>query len=85
MRFAMPNLNLVDPTDNKFGQYALTPWGFTENLFVSFDDAKSAAYKANWVEQHQFAGVMMWDLTGDFKETDDRSIVNSVYKVFNKK
>lgn len=83
--FALPHLTLIDPTENAFGQYALTPWGFSQSEFVTYDDAKSSSYKANWVLQQHFAGVMLWDLTGDFKPTDERSIVNSIYKVFNNK
>lgn len=84
-RFALPNLTLVDPTQNSFGQYSLTPWGYSDSLFVTYDDAKSAAYKANWVKQQNYAGVMLWDLTGDFKDTDERSIINTIYQIFNNK
>ena len=82
-RYVLPNMSLVDPNQNPFGQYALTPWGFSETAFVTYDDAISATYKANWVKQQNFAGVMLWDLTGDFKGNDQRSIINSIYKAFN--
>jgi chitinase len=86
--YQLPALTLVDPDTNKYGQYAKTPWGYTDvsagPLFVTYDDYKSASYKANWVKnEKQFGGVMLWDLTGDFIDTDDRSIVNAIYKVFN--
>jgi len=28
--------------------------------------------------------IWLWDLTGDFVDTDDRSIVNAIYHVFNR-
>lgn len=82
-RYPLPSLTIVDPTVNSFGQYALTPWGYSDSLFVTFDDAKAAAYKANWVKQQNFGGVMLWDLTGDFPVTDERSIIKNINQVFN--
>lgn len=81
--FKRPQLQLVSPTDNNLGKYALTPWGYSSNAFISFDDAASAAYKAKWILKNQFAGTMLWDLAGDFKASDERSIVYSIHKQFN--
>ena len=82
-RYVLPNLTIIDPWMNNLGQYALTPWGYSDNLFVTFDDVKSATYKANWVKQQNFGGVMLWDLTGDFPVTDGRSIIKNINQVFN--
>lgn len=80
--YILPPLTLVAPTDNNLGQYALTPWGYAANLFITYDDDKSATYKANWILENNYAGVMLWDLTGDFTGTDERSIVNAIFQVF---
>ncbi|MDP3561168.1 MAG: glycoside hydrolase family 18 protein [Legionellaceae bacterium] len=80
--YNLPNLMLVDPTVNPLGQYSKTPWGYAANLFVTYDDNKSAAYKTKWALDNQFAGVMLWEFTGDFPDTDERSIVNAVYQMF---
>ena len=82
--FNLPRLTLVDPSQSKLGQYALTPWGYADNLFVTYDDAKSAAYKVQWIKKNQFGGAMLWDLTSDFPGDDNRSIVNAVYQEFNR-
>jgi chitinase len=81
--YVPPKMILVDPTENSLGKYALTPWGYSSALFVTYDDAKSASYKANWVRQNSFAGVMLWDLSGDFADDDKRSIVNVIQLAFN--
>ena len=78
--YTIPDLTLVNFDQN----IAKTPWGYGPQLFVTYDDNKSAAYKAQWVLDNQFAGVMLWDLTGDFPDTDNRSIVKSIYDVFNR-
>jgi GH18 family chitinase len=83
--YSLPDLTLVDPTIDPLGQAALTPWGYAAHYFVTYDDEKSAAYKANWVKQNNYAGVMLWDLTGDFPDNDKRSIVNAIHAVFNQK
>lgn len=82
--FQRPEMQLVSPMDNPLGKYSLTPWGYSSDVFISFDDASSAGYKADWTLKNKFEGVMLWDLTGDFKASDERSIVNSIYKQFNK-
>ena len=82
--YTLPPLTLVQPTEDNLGQYSKTPWGYASQLFLSYDDGKSAAYKTQWALDHQFSGVMLWDLSGDLPDTDDRSIVNSIYKIFNK-
>jgi len=38
------------------------------NTFVSFDDARSIADKAQYVIDHNAAGVIIWELTGDYIE-----------------
>lgn len=82
--FQRPNIQWGSANDNNLGKYALTPWGYSSSVFISFDDASSAAYKANWILKNNFAGAMLWDLTGDFNASDDRSIVNSIHRQFNK-
>ena len=81
--FKLPALTLMQPTEKNPGQYAFTPWGYASNLFITYDDDQSAAYKAYWLIQNGYAGVMLWDLTGDFNASDERSLVNSIYIIFN--
>ncbi len=76
--FKLPALTLVNPDTSELGKYAHTPWAYANNLFVTYDDANSAAYKTQWLLANGFGGAMMWDLSGDFPANDERSIVNVV-------
>lgn len=81
--FTLPALTLVDSSQqDPLGKYSLTPWGFSANLFITYDDATSAATKAKWIKSQGLGGVMLWELTEDFPDTDERSIVNTVYQNF---
>lgn len=81
-QYTMPTLTLVNPDSTPLGQYSKTPWGYSKDFFITYDDAQSAAYKANWVLEKQFLGVMLWDFTGDFKITEPRSIINTIQTIF---
>lgn len=39
------------------------------NTFVSFDDERSVAQKARYILEHQLAGAVVWDITGDCVES----------------
>lgn len=39
------------------------------NTFVSFDDAKSIAAKANFITDNNLGGAIIWEITGDYLET----------------
>jgi chitinase len=39
------------------------------NTFVSYDDEQSIALKAQYVVNNQLAGVIIWEITGDYIET----------------
>jgi chitinase len=78
----LSNLIFVDPTQNSYGKYAMTPWAYSANLFLTYDDNNAATYKANWVKQHGLGGVMFWELSGDPPASNPQSLVNAVYQVF---
>jgi chitinase len=40
--------------------------------FVSFEDERSVAQKARYIVDHQLAGAIVWDLTGDYVESRSR-------------
>lgn len=46
---------------------AKAPWLYseTEQIFWSYDDPQSLAYKAQYVKHHRLGGVMFWEITGD--------------------
>jgi chitinase len=40
-------------------------------LFISYDDAASLKEKIEYVHAHHLGGMMMWELSGDIKESKD--------------
>ncbi len=41
----------------------------SSNTFVSFDDERSVASKARYILDHELAGAIVWDITGDCVES----------------
>lgn len=81
-QYNRPDLTLVQPLINNEGKYSKTPWGFNNQLFITFDDATSAVYKTNWAKNKGFLGVMLWDCSGDFSTNDKRSIISAISSAF---
>jgi GH18 family chitinase len=40
----------------------------TGGLYIGFDDRQSLSGKINYVLDHEMAGVMFWDFTGDISQ-----------------
>ena len=60
----------------------------TENRFISYDDAQSIDLKVKYAISQQLAGVMIWELSQDARNTDqglldvvDSSLVNTNYSI----
>ena len=59
----------------------LTPNLETGGMFVSYDDAESTKEKLKYMKEKGLAGTMLWELTGDIRNSDDPdSIVNVIYQ-----
>lgn len=43
--------------------------GNSLNTFVTYDDRTSIGHKAQYVVNHNIAGVIIWEITGDYMET----------------
>ena len=80
--YQRPSLTLIQPSATNPGDYSKTPWAYGSSLFLTYDDNVSASYKALWALNNRFQGVMLWDLSGDLPDTDQRSIVNAIDSVF---
>lgn len=63
----LPTLNYVSYNGDP---YAMTPWAYSNQYFMSFDDVNSMAAKADWVKEQHLGGVMFWELSGDVPEQD---------------
>lgn len=79
----LSGLVLVD-SSNPLAKDAHTPWGYIpgKNQFITFDDATSTAYKADWIVSQHYAGAMFWEFSGDLNGNNPKSLVNVVYQVF---
>ena len=42
------------------------------NTFVTYEDERSIAQKARYINEHNLAGAMIWDITGDCLESRSR-------------
>lgn len=80
---------------NKFNEYwddsAQVPYLIKKDKssFVSYDDEKSIRMKAEYVKEKNLAGVIIWEITGDYIETSPGSgvvgktpLIDVVNKVF---
>ncbi len=62
--------------DYNWDERSQSPWlrgRGSLHTFVSFDDERSIAQKARYVLDHRLAGVIVWDITGDYVETSSGS------------
>eukprot|EP01114_Cavostelium_apophysatum_P000199 TRINITY_DN101_c0_g1_i1.p1 TRINITY_DN101_c0_g1~~TRINITY_DN101_c0_g1_i1.p1 ORF type:complete len:558 (+),score=151.59 TRINITY_DN101_c0_g1_i1:288-1961(+) len=75
----------VDPDTNPLGNDSHTPWGYSQSTttFLTYDNFKSANYKACWAMKNELAGLMIWDLSGDFPPSDPNSLVGACNEAFN--
>jgi chitinase len=48
-----------------------------KKIFATFDDPRSLAEKARYVQQHKLGGMMFWQLPHD---TDNDGLLNTIYK-----
>ncbi|MCD4783404.1 MAG: carboxypeptidase regulatory-like domain-containing protein [Candidatus Eremiobacteraeota bacterium] len=70
-------------------QYAKVPWVYGKNLtptktiggmFITFDDPTSIATKAQYVNDKNMGGMMIWELSGDVRGINDpRSLIDAIY------
>lgn len=78
----LSGLQIIKVGKSAYNQYSHTPWGYiaSQNQFLTFDDADSTAFKANWVKANHLAGVMFWEFSGDLDENNPQSLVNVAYQ-----
>lgn len=53
-----------------------------KRIFNSYDNARSAAAKAQYVLDNGLAGIIIWDASSDFPADDPRSVINAINRVF---
>ena len=68
-------LNNPEYTKN-FHEECLVPWLSNSNTFISYDDARSIALKAEYIREEELGGAMIWELSQDSKGV----LLNSLYE-----
>ena len=56
---------------------SMVPWLYNGKVFISYDDVKSMAKKAEYIINEDLAGIMIWELSQDNKN----ELLNSIYDV----
>jgi len=64
-----------DALFEKHGKYGRTPWGYSNDHFISYDDIASLTYKIKYMKSKGMNGLMYWALSGDLPESDRRSLL----------
>ncbi|MDD4076373.1 MAG: glycosyl hydrolase family 18 protein [Bacilli bacterium] len=62
-----------------FDDVAKAPWLFDGTTFITYDDPTSLAYKCEYVINQGLAGIMFWQLGGDYQSI----LVNTIYENLN--
>ncbi|MDZ7765960.1 MAG: glycosyl hydrolase family 18 protein [Melioribacteraceae bacterium] len=62
----------------------LTIVGKTRNTLISFDDEESVALKAEYINENNGAGIIIWPLMGDYLNNGETPLLDSIYQQFNK-
>jgi chitinase len=71
------------PLESQFKKYrdsiTRSPWLYDGNNFWTYDDPVSIEFKMDYVRNHHFAGVMMWELSSDLSDGRlIKTVVNSL-------
>ena len=64
----------------KFHEESLVPWLYNEKTFISYDDSKSIALKAEYIREQKLGGAMIWELSQDSKGTLLDSLYEGLYE-----
>jgi chitinase len=52
------------------------------NTLISYDDAESIGYKAQYVIDHNAGGLIIWEITGDFLSDGSTPLLDVIYSKF---
>ena len=61
-----------------FDSVSVEPYAISANSYTTFEDPHSAAEKARWVKQNNFAGIMIWEVSYDYIEGVGQPILDSI-------
>lgn len=65
-------------------QYSKTPIGYSvsKKVFLSYEDADSAAVKTHFALQQGIQSMMMWTVSGDVLNNPEKSMIQAVFNTF---
>ena len=52
------------------------------NIFISYDDEQSVAFKADYVMSHGARGLIIWEMTDDYFEDGSTPLLDAIVRVF---
>jgi chitinase len=58
-----------------FHSQSLVPWLFNGSTFISYEDAQSMGYKAQYIKTKSLGGAMIWELSQD----PNKVLLNALY------
>ncbi len=61
---------------------AKVPWIKYNNGVISYDDEESIGLKAEYVQKNNGAGVIIWEMTGDYQTNGNTPLLNKLNTVF---
>ena len=71
---------ITDPDYNLyFHEESLVPWLFNGSTFISYDDARSIALKAEYIKEQDLGGAMIWELSQDSENVLLKALYNGLY------
>jgi len=68
--------NYINVYSRFFDSESMVPWLFKNNIFISYDDAESLAFKAEYIKNEKLGGAMIWELSQDY----NNELLNSIFK-----
>jgi len=62
-----------------FQEESLVPWLFNGSTFISYDDARSIALKAEYIKEQNLGGAMIWELSQDSENVLLKALYDGLY------
>ncbi len=56
----------------------MEPYAFTETTFTTLETPQSAAIKANWILENNYAGAMIWDISQDVMDDYSQPLLDTL-------
>lgn len=61
-----------------FDDVSKEPYAMHEDLFATYEDARSVTEKSRWIHENKYAGAMVWDLSLDYSENEGQPLIEAL-------